>query len=288
MESKDSIVLLVCGGWHVPRSYSKLSEQLELAGYDVHVPALPSVSGSRPPNADLYSDTETVRSVAKELVSAGHEIVVLMHSYGGQVGTNALHGLSLETRRKEGLTGGVSNLIYLTAYALPEGKAMIDAVRHFDHEALMPLAFDFTDDMSCVSRDPRTLLVGETGLPASEVDDYIATFVRWNGQAMYQPLTTSRAAWRDIPVTYIHTTKDMTVPFVYQEWCVEQMEREGVEVQIAMLETGHCASFTAAKKVADIVDQLTKGTVRSASGGNSKATNTGEVRDAILNVVGSE
>jgi hypothetical protein len=70
-------------------------------------------------------------------------------------------GLGLEHRKKEGLPGGVSHLIYLTASAFPEGGAMIDGVRHFGHEQLMPLAFDFADDKSCVSRDPKTLLVGK-------------------------------------------------------------------------------------------------------------------------------
>jgi hypothetical protein len=62
---------------------------------------------------------------------------------------------------------------------------MIDGVRHFGHEELMPFAFGLADDMSRVSRDPKTLLVGETDLPAAEVDEYLAGLVRWNGQAMY-------------------------------------------------------------------------------------------------------
>jgi pimeloyl-ACP methyl ester carboxylesterase len=194
--------------------------------------------------------------------------------------------LGIERRKKKGYVGGVSSLIYLAAHAVPEGKAMIDGVRHFGHEQLMLLAFDFADDMSCVSRDPKTLLVGETDLPAAEVDEYLASLVRWNGQAMYQPLTTPRAAWRDIPVTYIHTTKDMTVPFDYQRWFVEGMEQEGVEVQTATLETGHCANFTAAKQLANIIEKVAKGTLQSDKSGRAKGTSKDDVKDAILNVQG--
>jgi pimeloyl-ACP methyl ester carboxylesterase len=163
---------------------------------------------------------------------------------------------------------------------------MIDGVRHFGHEQLMPLAFDFADDMTCVSRDPKTLLVGENDLPAAEVEEYLASLVRWNGQAMYQPLTTPRAAWRDIPVTYIHTTKDMTVPFDYQKWFVECMEREGVEVQTTTLETGHCANFTAAKQLARFIEEMAKGSLQSVKSGTAKETSKDEVEDAILNVRG--
>jgi pimeloyl-ACP methyl ester carboxylesterase len=94
MTSNAPTILAIGGGWHTPQSYSALTEQLELFGYDLHVPTLPSMNGSRPPNADLITDTDHIRSVAEGLVNEGHNIVVFMHSYGGQVGTNALHGAS--------------------------------------------------------------------------------------------------------------------------------------------------------------------------------------------------
>jgi pimeloyl-ACP methyl ester carboxylesterase len=195
-------------------------------------------------------------------------------------------GLGQQQRHKKDLPGGILSLIYLAAYAIPEGKAMIDGVRHFGHEQLMPLAFDFADDMTCVSRDPKTLLVGENDLPAAVVEEYLAGLVRWNGQAMYQCLTTPRAAWRDIPVTYIHTTKDMTVPLEYQKWFVGGMEEEGVEVQTATLETGHCANFTAAKQVAKIIEEVAKGSLQSDKNGVAKGTSKDDVKEAILDMQG--
>jgi hypothetical protein len=142
--------------------------------------------------------------------------------------------------------------------------------------------------MSCVSRDPKTLLVGETQLPAAEVDEYVANLVRWNGQAMYQPLTTLRAAWRDVSATYIHTTKDMTVPFEYQKYFVDEMRKEGVEVQSATLETGHCATFTAEKEVADVVQRVIKGDLPAGLDDEAKGTSKDEVKDAIFSTTGKE
>lgn len=89
----SSNVLLIGGGWHTPQSYSKLTKQLQSIGYEVHVPTLPSTRQSRPPNADLNTDTDHVRSVVESLVNKDLDLVVLMHSYGGQIGTNALHGM---------------------------------------------------------------------------------------------------------------------------------------------------------------------------------------------------
>ncbi|CAO2657981.1 Nn.00g072410.m01.CDS01 [Neocucurbitaria sp. VM-36] len=208
-----------------------------------------------------------------------------MHSYGGQVGANALHGLALKDRAKPELRGGISNLIYLIACAVTEGKAIINMVKHHGHEELMPLAFDFADDMSYVSRDPKTLLVSaDSGIVEKEVEAYLSTLVRWNGQCMYQSMDTERAAWRDIPVTYTHTTKDMTIPLDYQKWLVQEMNKEGVAVQTASLESGHCPHLTAAGGIPGIVENVVNGEgLGSQTEEKGEAKSSDDVKDTILN-----
>jgi pimeloyl-ACP methyl ester carboxylesterase len=83
---------------------------------------------TRPPINDLATDTEAVRKFVQNLIDGGREVTVLMHSYGGQVGTNALYDLGVESRARQNLSGGVSHLIYMCAFALPEGGSMIKKV----------------------------------------------------------------------------------------------------------------------------------------------------------------
>jgi pimeloyl-ACP methyl ester carboxylesterase len=252
MPTKPAIVV-IHGGCHVPDSYNDLKVALEAAGYDVYVPRLPSINGSRPPDADLSDDTKLVRSLVKGLLDEGRDVVALMHSYGGQVGSNALYGLGLESRSAQGLEGGVSHLIYMTAHALPEGLAMIDKVREFGDLHLMSMAFDFAEDGSCLGRDMAKLVVGP-GRTEAETEAYVRFLSRWNGRCMYQPI--EHAAWREIPVSYIHTTSDMAVPLRYQRHYVQNMEKEGREVQTFELATGHCPNFTATQELANIVEKI--------------------------------
>lgn len=188
---------------------------------------------------------------------AGRDIVAIMHSYGGQVGSNALVGLGREARAKQGLPGGVSHLVYLAAFAMPEGTAMMDKVKEFGQMDLVPVAFNFAEDDTCLNNDPRTLLVGPSEVSDDEVDKYLATFVRWNGKAMYQPIHNS--AWREIPVAYIHCTNDMTVPLDYQRSFVEGMEKAGRPVQTFDLATGHCPNLTATAGIVDAVNKIVEG-----------------------------
>lgn len=195
-----------------------------------------------------------MRAYVSSLVQAGRSVVVLLHSYGGQVGSDALVGLGQETRAKEGLSGGVSHLIYLAGYAVPEGVAMMDKVEEFGNTDLVPIAFDFADDDTCVSSDPHTLLVGPSDLASDEVDKFVATLVRWNGKSMYQP--SRHAAWRDIPVAYIYSTQDMTVPINYLKHFVQEMEKAGRPVRTFEVATGHCSHLTATAGVADAVQHV--------------------------------
>jgi pimeloyl-ACP methyl ester carboxylesterase len=203
----SSTILIIPGGWHTNTHYTALQHALTSAGFKVHIPILSSTSLTKPPYAALAADTVHIRSGAERLIEEGDELIVLMHSYGGQVGTNALSGFGVEQRKKEGLKGGVRHLVYMSAAASQEGKSMVDMVRHFGHEELIPFAFDFADDKSCVNRDPKLLLIGETEVSGADIKEYVGGLVRWNGQCMYDALTTERAAWHDIPVTYIHTTR---------------------------------------------------------------------------------
>lgn len=258
MAATKPTLVLIHGGWHIPSTYSKFTSSLRSAGYEVHVPRLPSMNETRPPNADLADDTALIRGYVESLVDAGRTVVAIMHSYGGQVGTNALHGLGLKTRTQqaEGLSGGVAHLIYLCAFALPEGGSMVGKVKEFGHEHLLPLAFDFADDESCVNRDPKLLLIGP-GVDDAEAEAYVSSLVRWNGKSMYQAV--EHCAWREIPVTYVYTSQDMTVPWDYQKSMVERMQAEGQAVHTVELATGHTPNLTMMQEVVDVITHVATG-----------------------------
>ncbi|CEN59805.1 hypothetical protein ASPCAL02249 [Aspergillus calidoustus] len=251
-------IVLVHGGWHTPPLYDKFVARLRNAGYEVHVPRLVTMNGSRPPNADLYTDSALIRSYVESLAEAGRKIVVLMHSYGGQVGTNALTGLGIEgqQREKAANAGGITRLVYIAAFALDEGEGMMDMVTKMGNADLIPLAFDFHEDGTAVSRDAKNLLVGPPGPGISEedVDREVARFERWNGSAMYQPLKS--AAWRDISVSYICCKNDMTVPITYQQVFIDKLRGLGKDVPVFELETGHCPQITMPDQLADVVLEI--------------------------------
>lgn len=257
-------LLFAHGAWHFPESYAKFTTALRDAGLEVHVPQLLSMNQSRPPNADLYSDSDLIRSYATSLIEAGRSVAVLMHSYGGQAGTNALYGLSKKSRAANDQPGGggVTHLIYMAGFASMPGKSMIDKVDEFGHMFRMPVAFDFAEDQSCLPNYPREGLIGEQyaeKLDPTELETFKASIGRFNGKAMYQGIK-DEPAWRDdVKLCYIYTSGDITVPVDYQKNMVENIEKElnGKTFETVELDAGHSPSLTATKEVVDAIVSFT-------------------------------
>ncbi|KAI1283556.1 alpha/beta-hydrolase [Xylaria sp. FL0933] len=240
MKSSRPVIVIIHGAFLGPPCYRKLGCSLTKAGFEVHVPELPTLNGARPPTSSLNEDTKFIRSYVGGILDQGHSVIAIMHSYGGQVGTNALAGMGIESRAARGLKGGVCHLIYMTAFALPENTSSIDKVTEMGHLGLIPLVYDIAEDMITDNEH--------------EVEEFLANLKIWNGNAMYQKI--ERCAWREIPVTYIYTSKDTCVPLEYQESMVKRLRAEHVDVKTETLVTGHSPQFTMPKEVTDIVKRV--------------------------------
>lgn len=121
------------------------------------------------------------------------------------------------------------------------------------HEALIPIAFDFADDQTVLCRDPKTQLI-KPGAEGAEIEEYLSSLVRWNGQSMYDSI--SSTAWKEIPVTYVYTSEDMVVPLDYQKSMVDHMKENGRQVKTFELTTGHCPNLTATDELVDIISRV--------------------------------
>ncbi|PSN72077.1 alpha/beta-hydrolase [Corynespora cassiicola Philippines] len=262
MDSSKPTLVFVHGAWHTPKHYTKMRTGLQKSGFEVHIPHLPSVSEARPPVGDMYTDTSLIRSYVEGLVEAGRKVVVVGHSYGGFVATNALYDLGLETRQKADptVTGGVTHLIFLCASAFDVGDHMISLTENQGQEYLIDLAFEFTDDKLALLRAPRDFLVGsgEGGTATEEeIEAHVGSLINWRSEALYQRL--EHAAWEEIPTAYLFTTLAACQPVEHQRLVVENMRKNGREVVTAELATGHSPTLTMPEACVDFINEVVAG-----------------------------
>jgi alpha-beta hydrolase superfamily lysophospholipase len=119
-------IVIVPGSWQLPSAWDDFRAVLAKAGHQTYHVALPSVGGTELPLTGLSEDVAAVQHVIGGLADHGDEIVLLCHSSGGVVGSNAVEGYDIATRKAAGKKGGVIRIVYLSAFMLPKGKSLLD------------------------------------------------------------------------------------------------------------------------------------------------------------------
>ncbi|KAF2491386.1 alpha/beta-hydrolase [Lophium mytilinum] len=247
-------IVLVHGAWHTPAAYTPFISALSAAGFTVHCPPLPSCSNTRPPPATFPDDVATVRTLVDSLLATGESVAMVMHSYGGAVGTSAITGLSTAARTAVGKPGGVVQLIYLCAYMLEAGTSIWDIVRAAQFEEIFHEHVEVAEDGSTFPRDPELMFFNDVK-DAAVVEKGVAGLVRFPMSAM--EVKVEGEAWREVPSTYVYTSEDYGVPGVYQGIMMERVKGRGVEVREVRVESGHSVFLRTGEMV---------GVVRAACG----------------------
>ena len=114
-------ILFVPGFWEGPAPFARVLSLLQSQGYSAQAAVLPSTGKASPGNPGMKDDIAAVRSTIAELVDAGEIVVLVLHSAGGFLGSNAAEGLDLKARRKLGLEGGIRRIVFLAGAIFPEG-----------------------------------------------------------------------------------------------------------------------------------------------------------------------
>jgi pimeloyl-ACP methyl ester carboxylesterase len=122
-------VLLIQGSFQHSLVYTPLVECLVAKGYPAVYPALPSCTNiSNPgfPSTNLVDDALAMRLELIRLIEyESKTVVVVMHSYGGLVGSEAIsEDLTMESRKQRGLNGGVVHLFFFAAFLLEPGQSI--------------------------------------------------------------------------------------------------------------------------------------------------------------------
>jgi len=225
-------IVLVHGAWADGSGWSGVVERLQRRGYPVRVPPNPLRS--------LPGDSATVADFLSTLTGP---IVLVGHSYGGAVITNAATG-----------NAAVKALVYVDAFAPEQG------------ETVFPLA----GADSALAVDPTTVFdfVPYPGAPTGDVDLYLKQTVFLesfaNGiperkalvlYATQRPITFSAGnqpsgvpAWKTIPSWYLIGTQDKIIPPAQQRFMAER-----AHARIEEAKAGHLAMVSRPDAVTDII-----------------------------------
>ena len=233
-------IVLVHGAWADGSSWAKITSRLLDDGYTVRVPPNPLRS--------LPSDAATIKDFLSTLSGP---IVLVGHSYGGAVITNAATG-----------NPNVKALVYVDAFA-PAAD-----------ESIFPLA---GADSALAVPDPSTVFdfVPYPGAPAGDVDLYLKhdTFVksfasgvpRRQAENLYpaqRPLTLAAGngvsgtpAWLTIRSWYVLGTSDLIITPTAQLFMATRAHST-----ITRIPDGHLGLITNPRPITKVIEQAARST----------------------------
>jgi pimeloyl-ACP methyl ester carboxylesterase len=234
-------VVLVHGAWADGSSWNGVTQRLLHEGYPVRVPPNP-----------LRNLTTDAATIAGFLATIAGPIVLVGHSYGGAVITNAATG-----------NPNVKALVYVDAF-LPA-----------QNEGIFPLA----GADSALAADPTTLFdfVPYPNAPAGDVDLYLkknlflTSFANGvkpgTAELLYagqRPFALSAGstpsgvpAWKSIPSWDLIGTKDLIITPAAQRFMAQ---RAGAK--ISTVDGGHLALVSHPGTVADLITKVARQTAR--------------------------
>ena len=113
--------LFVPGYFHTPHFFQFIVANLQEQGHFAEAVSLPTI-GDNGWKFGLDDEIQAVQeSVAKIVDSRKQDVVLVCHSYGGWPGSRAVKGWDKALREQEGKVNGISQLVFLSAFLIPEG-----------------------------------------------------------------------------------------------------------------------------------------------------------------------
>ncbi|KAK4098783.1 alpha/beta-hydrolase [Parathielavia hyrcaniae] len=244
-------IVIVPGSWQLPSAWDEFRAVVARAGHEVYHVSLPSVGGTELPLTGLTEDVAAVQHVVEGLADHGDEIVLLCHSSGGLVGSNAVMGYDIATRNALGKKGGVIRIVYLSAFMLPAGMSLMDMLGG------VPLPWMVVDG-DRVTGDPEMMPeIGFNDLPADQ-QAYWAQQVTWTSAALFADPSQYEPWNNGIPGAYIFQTVDNALPLHLQQNMAQQLQL-GPDPRNATVETGHCGFLSKPERLLGALKQVIGG-----------------------------
>src|SRR5690349_13882459 len=234
-------VVLVHGAWANNASWSRVIERLQAEGYTVDAPPNP-----------LQSLNGDARTIADFLKTISGPIVLVGHSYGGAVITNAATG-----------NRDVKALVYVDAFAPAKGESALglDSSKPGSALAAGPTkVFNFVPfpgakkgDAELYVKPPVFEQAFANGLPAKEGAVLAATQAPVTYSAVTAPSGTP--AWKTIRSWYVLGTIDKAIPPSIQ---LSMAQR--IHARITRVRAGHLSMVAAPGAVAKVITAAAKAT----------------------------
>ncbi|KAK5119214.1 hypothetical protein LTR85_007828 [Meristemomyces frigidus] len=204
-------VVVAHGAFHKASQFDEFGKHLAELGLKPVVPQLPS-SSATPPSDAFEADVEVLRAALVTELSAGHDVILLAHSYGGIPGCEALEGLPEPCTPN---VGRVLGIIFVSAFVAEEGQNLITAKKGGPAEWVKRVgALAYVNDAETTLFSSIEDIELRSSLAANMTAQALSSFVA----------TVSYAGWQHYPTFYVRCEEDQAQPADEQDHFIGRLK----------------------------------------------------------------
>ncbi|KAI1452514.1 alpha/beta-hydrolase [Annulohypoxylon moriforme] len=255
MAKSNPVLVFSPGAWHTPDFFEPTTSLLREAGYTCDLVSLPSIGAElrSPPQIpqNFDADVAAIRGTITKHLDSGHDVVLIVHSYSGVVGSEAVIRLDRTSRSHAGKSTSVTHLIYVAALVVDAGTKLWPT-----GEPRFPDQIVVKGDL--VYRAPEKLDEIFYGKCTKEQREFVVKSLRSHAKGAFTNSEVRYTAWRVIPSTYVRAKYDPLFDFMADP---PEGHRFGEVVEV---EADHFPFVSAAEETAGVIRGVIEGSVRGA------------------------
>ncbi|KKY39129.1 hypothetical protein UCDDA912_g00840 [Diaporthe ampelina] len=231
-----AVFILVPGAWHSASTWDKVASLLVEKGHTAIAVTLPSTSGD--PAATFGDDVAHVRGLILTEVSQGHQVIVVVHSYGGLVGESAVRDVPTASHPSpDTAQGKVIGLALMATGFNVTNMSFIDGIGgqpppiwRADEESGFVVFTEGTDPAELFYHDLPT---------DEEKQHWVSKLTKQSVKSLFEGREHSYSGWQDVPSWVLMTTKDRGLPVEAQKMMIQTALDAGASVETREIESGH-------------------------------------------------
>jgi hypothetical protein len=233
------------GAWHGPEHWEPLSAILRTKGFTCFTPLLDFCGTERPVDSICSSINQIQKIIATE-TTAGRNVVVINHSFGGSVGCSAVKGFTKkDPSRLSDASGYVVGIIQLCAFTPPAKHSLYDVVGTPAFHQHGPDGWEIIHN-----GDPRNLFYNDL---SEEEAQHWKSLLRKQSTASFLDRENVYPGWADVPVWYLCCSKDNAIPIAGQEAGITAARIFGAEFTTRYIDCGHSPFLSKSKETAQFI-----------------------------------
>jgi pimeloyl-ACP methyl ester carboxylesterase len=227
MSSNGTNIILVHGGWADGSSWGKVITKLKDSGHRVVAVNMP-----------LHNLADDVATVKRAIELVGKPVLLVGHSYGGEVITNAGYN-----------NPNVTGLVYIAAFAPDEGQSLSSFVTPKD----FPEGFLILDSSGLAYINP-TMFHDRFAQDVDPTEAYIMAVAQKPFNASTFAEKSGPPAWKQLPTWYQISSSDLMIPPEAQQKFAKQMNATTISINAS-----HASYVSHPDEIAKLILDAAKG-----------------------------